>query len=164
MDGSGTRRLLLAPLGISPVVSVQSVAVNGVALGDDEWWLRQEEACIELSTGSRLAAGFPDGIGNVEVVLDWGYEANHPFATIRDFLEWGYEVAPDDIRLAQAKLAAAELLAASTGERGGVEAVRLGDYSVRYGGPGRFADAVRRLVAEAAEVVDRYRLLDYFVV
>ena len=147
LDGTGTRSLLLAPLGLTPLVAVASVAVNGRTLDEDEWLFYQEEACIVLAAGSRLGTCFPIGRQNVEITLDWGYE-----------------VTPPDIRMAQAKLAAAELLAETTGERGSVEAVSLGDYSVRYGSAGRFADVVRRLVAEAVEAVDRYRGLDFAVV
>ena len=147
LDGDGTRRLLLAPLGIVPVVAIQSVAVNGAILDEAEWLFYREEACVELAASSRLGTCFPAGSRNVELNLDWGYE-----------------VTPYDIRMAQAKLVAAELLAMTTGERGSVEALSLGDYTVRYGGSGRFAGAVRRLVAEAAEVVNRYRRLDFCVV
>jgi len=147
LDGTGTRRLLLAPLGLTPVVQVRSLAVNGVSLDEDEWLFYQEEACIVLAPGSHLGTYFPVGGQNVEITLDWGYQ-----------------VTPADICAAQAKLAAAELLAMATGERGGVEALSLGDYTVRYGGSGRFADAIRRLVAEAAEAVDRYRRLDFCVI
>ena len=147
LDGSGTRRLLLAPLGIEPIVRVHSMAVNGLSLADGEWLVYPEEACIELGASSRLGTGFPAGSRNVEIGLDWGYE-----------------VTPEDIRMAQAKLAAAEVLGSATGERGGVEALRLGDYTVRYGSEGRFAQAVQRLVAEAAEIVSRYRRLDFCVI
>jgi hypothetical protein len=147
LDGKGSRRLLLAPLGLTPVVQIGSVTVNGTELEGEEWLFYPEEACILLAAASRLGACFPVGNRNVEIALDWGYE-----------------VTPPDICAAQAKLAAAELLGMATGERGGVEAVSLGDYSVRYGSAGRFASAVRRLVAEAAEAVDRYRGLDFAVV
>lgn len=147
LDGDGTRRLLLAPLGIVPVVQIHSVAVNGVTLDQDEWLFYPEEACIELAASSRLGTCFPAGGRNVEIGLDWGYE-----------------VTPYDIRMAQAKLVAAELLAMTTGERGSVEALSLGDYSVRYGRAGRFAGAVRRLVSEATETVNRYRRLDFCVI
>ena len=41
------------------------------------------------------------------------------------------------------------------------ESVTLGDYKVRYGGTGRFAYTIRRLVAEASEVIARYRRIDF---
>ncbi len=147
LDGDGTRRLLLATLGIVPVVEIHSVTVNGTTLDPEEWLFYPEEACVELAANSRLGTCFPAGERNVEIGLDWGYE-----------------VTPYDIRMAQAKLVAAELLAMTTGERGGVEALSLGDYAVRYGRSGRFADAVHRLIAEAAETVNRYRRLDFCVV
>lgn len=144
VDGTGTRVLLLAPLGLSPVVEVTSVAVDARELGDDEWLFYQDESAIVLAAGSCLGTKFPEGSQNIEVTLDWGYP-----------------VTPTDIVLAQAKLAAAELVAQNTGERGGVEAVSLGDYSVRYAGAGRFAHTVRRLVSEANELVARYRRIDF---
>jgi len=144
VDGSGSRTLLLAPLGLAPVLRVDCVKVSGTELAVDQWLLYPEEACIVLSAASRSVSQFPAGNQNVEVTLDWGYEA-----------------APGDIVMAQAKLAAAELLALASGERGGVEAVSVGDYSVRYGSLGKFSHAVRRLVLEAAEAVGRHRQLDF---
>jgi len=144
MDGSGTRVLLLAPLGITPVVSAHGVSVNGRELNASEWLFYPDEAAIVLAATGRLGGSFPAGSRNIEVTLDWGYEA-----------------PPPDVIAAQAKLAAAELLATHTGEQGGVAAVTLGDYTVRYGSEGRFAHTIRRLVAEAREAVARYRRIDF---
>lgn len=144
LDGSGTRVLLLAPVGLTPVVAVESVSVGGRELASSDWLFYPDEAAIVLAAGSTLGQCFPEGSQNVEVTLDWGYEAT-----------------PGDVAGAQAKLAAAELLAAYTGEQGGVEALSLGDYTVRYGSDGRFAHSIRRLVAEAREAVTRYRRLDF---
>lgn len=144
LDGSGTRVLLLAQVGLRPVISVDSVGVGGVELGAGEWHFYPDEAAIVLAASSRLGRRFPEGSQNVEVALDWGYE-----------------VTPGDIATAQAKLIAAELLARHTVEQGGVEAVSLGDYTVRYGADGRFAHTVRRLIAEAHEAVARYRRIDF---
>ncbi|MEA3400639.1 MAG: hypothetical protein U9R79_05270 [Armatimonadota bacterium] len=144
VDGTGTRVLLLGPLGLTPVVSVESVSVDGAELEADEWLLYPEETAIVLAASSDLGSRFPEGRQNITIVLDWGYEQT-----------------PADVRTAQAKLTAAELLARMTGEEGGVESVSVGDYSVSYGSAGRFAYSVRRLVAEANEVVARYRRLDF---
>lgn len=144
LDGSGDRSLLLSPLGLVPVVQVDQVKVGGIELSADEWFLYPEEACIVLSASSGSLGRFPSGNQNIELTMDWGYEA-----------------PPSDIVMAQAKLAAAELLAMASGERGGVEAVSVGDYSVRYGSAGRYAHTIRRLVMEAAEAVARHRQLDF---
>ncbi|MFW6156202.1 MAG: hypothetical protein ACOC7J_02690 [Armatimonadota bacterium] len=144
VDGSGTRVLLLAPLGLTPVVNVDSVRVDGRELTTGEWLFYPDEAAIVLAASNRIGRHYPEGSQNVEIRLDWGYEAT-----------------PSDIAAAQAKLIAAELLARYAGERGGVEAVSLGDYMVRYGTDGRFAHAVRRLVTEAREAVARYRRIDF---
>ncbi len=144
LDGSGTRVLLLAPLGLTPVVRVGWVRVGGAELADDEWLFYPEEAAIVLAASAGYGSRFPEGSQNVEVRLDWGYEAT-----------------PADVMAAQAKLAAAELIGKCSGEGGGVEAVSLGDYTVRYGGAGRFAYTIRRLVSEANEVVARYRRIDF---
>jgi hypothetical protein len=144
LDGTGTRVLLLAPLGLTPVVAVDAVTVDGRELADDEWLFYPDEAAIVLAASSGFGRRFPEGSQNVEVTLDWGYE-----------------VTPGDVVSAQAKLAAAEMLARHTGEQGGVEAVSLGDYTVRYGTDGRFAHTIRRLVAEAREAVARYRRIDF---
>ncbi len=144
LDGTGTRVLLLAPLGMTPVVQVHAVSVGGRALTEDEWLFYPEEAAIVLAASSSFASHFPEGTRNIEVALDWGYEAT-----------------PSDVMAAQAKLVAAELIAKYSGEAGGVEAVSLGDYTVRYGGAGRHGYTVRRLVAEASEAVARYRRIDF---
>lgn len=144
LDGSGTRVLLLAPLGLTPVVKVDGVTVDGQLLADEEWLFYPDEAAIVLAASSSLGRRFPEGSQNVEVALDWGYEAT-----------------PSDIAAAQAKLIAAGMLAKYTGEQGGVEAVTLGDYSVRYGTDGRYSHTVRRLVAEARETAARYRRIDF---
>lgn len=144
LDGTGTRVLLLAPLGLTPVLAVSAVAVSGKALNADDWVFYPEEAAIVLAASSRFGSRFPEGSRNVAVTLDWGYEAT-----------------PADVVVAQAKLVAAELIARNSGETGGVEAVSLGDYTVRYGSAGRFAYSVRRLVAEANEAVARYRRIEF---
>lgn len=144
LDGTGTRVLLLAPLGLTPVVQVHSVSVGGTTLDHDDWLFYPEEAAIVLAASSSFASRFPEGTRNVEVTLDWGFEAT-----------------PSDVMAAQAKLVAAELIAKYSGEAGGVEAVSLGDYTVRYGGAGRYGYSVRRLVAEANETVARYRRIDF---
>ena len=144
LDGSGSRVLLLAPMGLTPVLAVESVSVDGQALAEGEWLFYPDEAAIVLAASSSFGRHFPEGSQNVEVTLDWGYETT-----------------PSDIAAAQAKLIAAEMLAKYTGEQGSVAAVSLGDYMVRYGADGRFAHAVRRLVAEARETVARYRRIDF---
>ncbi len=144
LDGTGTRVLLLAPLGLTPVVQVHSVNVGGTALEEDEWLFYPEEAAVVLAASSSYGSRFPEGTRNVELRLDWGYEAT-----------------PSDVVAAQAKLVAAELIAKYGGEAGGVEAVSLGDYTVRYGAAGRYGYTIRRLVAEANEVVARYRRIDF---
>jgi len=144
LDGTGTRVLLLAPLGLTPVVAVAEVSVDGRELDGGEWLFYPDEAAIVLAASSSLGRHFPEGSQNVEVTLDWGYE-----------------VTPADVASAQAKLAAAELLAKHTGEQGGVEALSLGDYTVRYGADGRFAQTLRRLVAESRETAARYRRIDF---
>ncbi len=144
VDGNGSRSLLLSPLGLVPVVSVSSITINGSALADEAWLVYPEEACIVLNSSVGYGLVFPRGNQNVEMTLDWGYER-----------------VPEDIAMAQAKLAAAELLAGASGERGGVEAVSVGDYTVRYGSDGRWAHTVRRLACEAAEAVGRHRQLDF---
>lgn len=144
VDGSGSRVLLLAPLGLTPVVEVHAVEVNGRELGPDAWLFYRDEAAIVLAMGGASSGSFPRGRQNVLVTLDWGYE-----------------VTPADIESAQAKLAAAELLAKWSGESGEVESVRIGDYAVRYGGSGRYAHSIRRLVSEAQEAVGRYRRMEF---
>ncbi len=139
LDGSGTRVLLLSPHGLHPVTQIESVVVEGRALEESDWLFYAEEGALVLAASSTFGVRFPEGNQNVEVTLDWGYET-----------------PPADVRLAQAKLTAAELLARNSGEQGGVEAVRIGDYSVRYE-EGRHGYTIRRLVAEAEELLGRHR-------
>jgi len=139
LDGSGHDTLFLRQHGYAPVLSVGAVAVNGVALQEDDWALYPGEGYIRLTghnggnvfTG-RSGAVFPLGVQNVAVTLTWGY-AN----------------APASVRLAQAKLTAIELLAeASPAVSGGATRVTLGDYTVHYDSDSPFAGVIRRWEAD----------------
>ena len=136
LDGSGTDRLQLEA---APPVFVRALRVAGRTIASTQYRTYAETGLVRLQPTGTLAR-FPEGLGNVEVDLDWGFEQT-----------------PGDVRLAQAKLTAAELLAELGGEGGGVRETRIGDYAVRYAEEGRYAGAVGRLCAEAEDVVRRYR-------
>lgn len=141
LDGSGTDRLMLGEAGVRPPAEVHAVTVGDVELDEGEWAAYPELAMLRLTSQARLRV-FPRGVLNVGVVVSWGFE-----------------VVPEAVRRAQAKLAAAEILGAAGGEAGGVTATRIGDYAVTYGREGRHASAVCRLCSEAREALAGYRVM-----
>lgn len=140
VDGQGKSSLVLSSQGISPVQAVTRVVADGVEVAEDEYVSYGAEGTIRLKSDSALGGTFPVGNQNVSVTLDWGYPQ-----------------PPADIALAQAKLIAAEVLAAAAGENGSVESMRLGDYSVSYDTGGENAGVVARWIADAARAVSRHR-------
>lgn len=141
LDGTGTDRIMLQAAGVATPAEVSAVAINGRLLGRLEWCGYAQQGVVRL-TARAAWRHFPVGVQNVKVTASWGYET-----------------PPEVVGQAQAKLAAAELLAEASGEGGGVTQTRLGDYAVSYGSEGRYASAVARLVAEAQELLARYRRL-----
>lgn len=139
LDGKGTDRLLLTEAGVSLPVAVTAVRVAGATIPPAAYHVYAETGLVRLKPQATLAR-FPEGVQNVEVDLDWGFEQT-----------------PTEVALAQAKLVAAELLAELGGEGGAVQETRIGDYAVRYATEGRYGAAVGRLCAEAEEIVRRYR-------
>lgn len=150
VDGSGHDALHLNRWGYVPIVAVHSVAVNGqewppeayVVYGA-EGYLRAVEpgaGFFANPTGSD-AVVFPVGAKNVTVTLDWGYVT-----------------PPADIVLAQAKVAAAEILAQAGGAiSGGVQSHSIGDFSVTYGRDSAYAGTIERWMADAQATASRYR-------
>jgi hypothetical protein len=141
LDGSGSSQLNLGQGGVQGPVQVQAVEVNDWPLESGEYRVYSEAALVRLSPGARWLR-FPRGVQNVRVVLDWGPET-----------------PPEEVVLAQAKLAAAELLGELGGEASAVVETRIGDYAVRYDSGGRFSGAISRLLSEARETLRRYRRL-----
>lgn len=141
VDGSGTDRLMLGEVGVRSPMTVHAVTVDGVALSEGEWAAYPLLGVVRLREGARLRA-FPKGVGNVTVSVSWGHET-----------------VPDAVRVAQAKLTAAEILGEAGGEAGGVTATRIGDYAVSYGREGRYAGAVSRLCNEALEALAGFRVM-----
>ena len=143
VDGNGTDRLQLTEIGVWPPVTVHEVSVGGVELGAAEWAAYPQLGVVRLTRWAGLSA-FPRGVQKKNVTL---------------LLSWGYEAVPDAVVLAQAKLAAAEVLGEAGGEAGGVTATRIGDYAVSYGREGRYAGTVGRLCEEAKEALAGFRVL-----
>jgi len=141
LDGNGTDRALLSEAGVSLPVAVRAVRVGGGAVAAEACHVYGETGLVRLKPEASPGR-FPVGVQNVAVDLDWGFEDT-----------------PVEVGMAQAKLAAAELLAELGGEGGAVQETRIGDYAVRYAEEGRYGGAVRRLCEEAAEVVRRYRVV-----
>lgn len=141
LDGSGTERLMLGEAGVRPPAVVHTVTVGEEELSEGEWAAYPQLGMLRLRSKARLRV-FPAGILNVRVVVSWGFEA-----------------VPEAVRIAQAKLTAAEILGAAGGEAGEVTATRIGDYAVTYGRDGRYATAVCRLCSEAKEALASYRVM-----
>jgi hypothetical protein len=147
VDGSGHERLVLAPLGMAPVEAIEAISVDGASVASDEYVFYGEEGTIRLRRTGRLGGVFPRGVQNVSLILDWGYPA-----------------PPAEIGLAQAKLIGAQLLAELAGERGSVESMRLGDYSVSYDAGGEHAKTIGRWVEDAGRVAAVYRGIGFAAV
>ena len=141
MDGSGTDRQLLTELGIAPPANVHEVRISGETLGAEEWCAYGDQGLVRLTASASLST-FPVGVQNVEMLLDWGFEA-----------------PPGEVVYAQAKIAAAELLGELGGEAGGVTNTRIGDYTVSYASEGKYAGAVAPLIEEAKDALGRYRVV-----
>lgn len=139
LDGSGTRTLTLAGHGVHPPVEVSGLSVNGRSIESWQWRYYPSANSLRLRADACLQS-FPEGVQNIRIELTWGYEQ-----------------PPDDIARAQAKLTAAELLSDLGGDAEAVEALRLGDYSVRYSSGGRYGADIARLVDEARQTARKYR-------
>lgn len=139
VDGDGTNRVQVLGSGVSAPVMVKQVKVNGREVPGSDWRCYPWVGILRLTPEAGLSA-FPKGAQNVELLVDWGYEET-----------------PTEVALAQAKLAAAELLAELGGEGGTVRESRIGDYAVRYAEDGRYGSAVKRWCEEAERALRRYR-------
>lgn len=139
LDGSGGDRLMLDEAGVAPPALVREVQVGGMLVDAAHWRAYEQMGMVRLTEGSPLRR-FPAGTQNVTLVVDWGCEET-----------------PAEVKLAQAKLAAAELLAELGGDGGAVQETRIGDYAVRYAEGGRYAAAVRTLCEAAEAALRRYR-------
>jgi len=141
VDGNGMDRLLLTEAAVAVPVHVRALRVEGTAIKAEAYHAYPETGLLRLKPQA-MPSRFPAGVQNVAVDLDWGFEQ-----------------PPAEIALAQAKLTAAELLAELSGEGGAVRETRIGDYTVRYAEEGRYGAAVRRLCAEAMELLRRYQVV-----
>ena len=141
-DGDGTGMLSLAAFGARPLQAVHGLTVAGRLVSSDEYVSYVDEGLVRLRPSGELDGRFPVGVQNMSVSLDWGYLQ-----------------APGDIGLAQAKLLGAQLLAEAAGERGSVESMKLGDYSVSYDAGGEHAGVIARWLDDARRVARSYRQL-----
>lgn len=141
MDGSGGPSLLLSPAGAHPPATVHDVSMDGTPLPPDWWRYYADRNSVRLTPSARLRA-FPEGVQNVTVRADFGYEQ-----------------PPEQVALAQACLVAAQLLSELGGADGSVQALSLGDYTVRYAASGRWGAEVARLMQSARDALSSYRPL-----
>jgi hypothetical protein len=139
VNGSGTDTLSLAESGAVPIIDIAAVTVNGRNLDSSRLVVGSDEASLRMLPRGRAREVFARGKLNVEVVLDWGFTA-----------------PPSDICTAQAKLAAAEILASMAGLEGTAESVRIGDYEARYGAGGALGAAILALTESARRIAGRY--------
>jgi hypothetical protein len=138
-DGTGNDCLCLGARGICPILAVQEVEVDGALLPATAYACYAQEGAIRLRPGAAQTS-FPKGVQNVRIVLDWGYAS-----------------PPGDIRLAQAKIVAAQVLAEVSSGRGAVQSLRIGEYSVAYAGDGEHSATIERWLADARRAAALYR-------
>lgn len=146
LDGTGKDRLQLTEAGVWPPVEVHALYIDGELMSPAAYCVYAHTGLIRLRPESGLLR-FPAGVQNIVVEASWGTPE-----------------PPVEIGWAQAKLAAAELLAELGGEGGVVQETRLGDYAVRYATGGRYASQITRLCAEALELLRRHRFVRLSVI
>lgn len=147
-DGGYGYKLYLSQL---PVISITSVAVDGVVLADGVDYKANRKKGIIYRLQGQL---WPDGVENIEVTYTHGYES-----------------VPDVVRVVCMRMASrvyqAGKRSAETGGVPGIAQTTLGDYSVSYerevGGtdPARGVSAARTLLVSEKELLDtlRYQVL-----
>lgn len=146
LDGTGKDRLQLTEAGVWPPLEVHALYIGGELVAPTSYCVYAHTGLIRLRPeGGRLH--FPVGVQNIVIEVSWGEPE-----------------PPVEIGWAQAKLAAAELLAELGGEGGVVQETRIGDYAVRYAMGGRYASAITRLCSEALELLKPHRFVRMSVI
>ncbi len=143
VDGSGTARLSLAPLGIVPLSAVQQIAISGREVPADDYVVYGQVGEIRLRPSASIGSYFTSGLQNIELVADWGYSQ-----------------VPGEVSLAQAKLTAAQVLGEAAGETRQTATVRIGDYAVHYAREGKYGGVIQHFTEEAAAALRPYRGID----
>ncbi len=141
LDGSGTRVLCLTEAGVYPPADLTGVTINGTALAANQWRYYPSANSLKLIPGASVQS-FVAGVQNIVIALDWGYE-----------------LPPGDIAIAQAKLVAAQLISELSAEAQAVQALSIGDYTVRYNMEGRYGGEIVRLLSSARETIHKYRAM-----
>jgi len=141
VDGSGARGLSLCEAGIYPPVVIFSVTISGTLLDGSEWGYYPSANSLKLLPTASVQS-FVAGVHNIVIHLDWGYES-----------------PPGDIAMAQAKLVAAQLISELSAESQAVQALSIGDYTVRYGTEGRYGADIARLISSAKQTIAKYRAM-----
>jgi len=147
VDGPGTARLSLAPLGIVPLAEVYQITISGDEVPAGDYVVYPQVGEVRLKPSASIGSIFPSGLHNIELIVDWGYEQ-----------------VPAEVSMAQAKLVAAQILSEATGETGQTASVRIGDYAVRYAPDGKYGTVIERLTQEAGQALRPYRGLGMAVV
>ena len=156
LDGSGEGTMHLDLLGFVPLLEVTLLTVGGnpynlanFATYQNGLFKYKKIAPRSRYTRSLAAArAFPDGTQNVAMTLTWGYP------------EYPY-----DLRMAQAKRAAAilllnlEIAQTQAGDvSGGLRELTFDDFSIKLGSGGRYTAMVAQLQKDAKETCFRYRI------
>jgi len=154
VDGNGLDCLDLSHFGFVPLVSVSDLVITDDDQDADDYKYYsdgrirpvQVVSTIKYTTG-RTYPFFLSGTQNVEMTVTWGYET-----------------PPYDIRVAQAKKVAADILgqlSAADNEDGvipgGATSLRYGDLNIRMGSEGRYAAQILKLENDALETCLRHR-------
>jgi len=140
VDGTGHDCVFLFRSGYRPILSVRSLTVEGEVVPAGDYVVYGASGYIRLKPRATWGTRFPEGLANVQVALDWGYE-----------------VPPADIAAAQAKLTATQLLArASSAGAGGTVSKRIGEYSVTYSEGGPYAATISQWVDDVEAAVARH--------
>ena len=140
LDGSGTDRLSLAAESIVPITTVQQISIDGRTVPAADYVVYGQTGEIRLRPTAGVGSYFRVGLQNIALTLDWGYAQ-----------------PPGEVAMAQAKLAAAQVLAEAAGETATAVALRIGDYAVRFSPDGQYGAIIQRLVQEAQQSLRPYR-------
>ena len=140
VDGPGTDRLCLAPLGLVPLATVQEITSAGQVVPAADYVVYSPTGEIRLRPEASIGSCFARGLQNIQLLVDWGYSD-----------------VPAEATMAQAKLTAAQILCEAAGETSGTTALRVGDYAIQYARAGKYGAVIEQLAREAAQTMRPYR-------
>jgi len=154
VDGNGLDCLDLSKYGFVPLLAVADLVISNSAQDSDDYVYYSDGRIrpVEQVTSIKYTTGRPypfflSGAQNVEMTITWGYVT-----------------PPYDIRMAQARKVAADILVElDTADAedgvvpGGASRLTYGDLNIQVGTAGRFAAAVKALELRALDACRRHR-------